>query len=370
MAVIRVLQMIGSLNIGGSQAMLMNIYRNIDKEKIQFDFILDHPEQLYYADEVKALGGKIYYMPTFKGYNLLQVKKAWNDFFKQHPEYKVLHSHVRSYALVYISIAKKYGVRTIIHSHSTSNGSGINSVVKKIMQYPLRYSADRFLACSQIAGEWLFGKKTCNSPKFDVINNALDVGKYRLDADVRTRYRSEMGVEDKFVYGHVGRLHESKNHLFLLEVFAKLYERDNNSFLLLVGDGELRPQIEEKIIELDISDNVMLLGNRSDIAECLWSMDAFLFPSKWEGLPISVVEAQATGLPCFVSDTVSGEVCLSDLITYLPIDSEDVWVDAILNSEKTKKDVSEDIKKSGYDIENSVNEITKLYFSLMGRDIE
>ncbi len=343
--------------------MLMNLYRKIDREKIQFDFIVDHPEQLYFAEEVKALGGKIYSMPTFKGYNIRQVKKAWRNFFQSHPEYKILHSHVRSYASIYIPIAKKYGLYTIIHSHSNSNASGISALVKKILQYPLRNCADYLLACSQKAGEWLFGKKACNSNRFEVFENALDIEKYQPNTAVRNRYRSELQIEDKTAYGHVGRFHESKNHMFLLEVFSKIHSRDDNTVLLLVGDGSLREDIENKIVELGIKDSVILLGNRSDIAECLWCMDIFLFPSKWEGLGLSLIEAQAAGLPCYVSDTVPKEATLSDLIEYLPINSSEQWLTAIMNSDKTRRDVRENIKKAGYDICDSVKKLTELYLS-------
>lgn len=343
--------------------MIMNLYRKMDREKIQFDFILDHPDQLYFAEEVKALGGKIYDMPTFKGSNLSQVKKAWRAFFSAHPEYKILHSHVRSYASVYISIAKEFGVYTIIHSHSTSNGSGISSVVKKVMQFSLRYRADHLLACSQIAGEWLFGKRLCHTEKFEVLANALDVEKYRLDEEVRARYRRDMGISDKKVYGHVGRFHESKNHMFLLDVFAKIYEKDKNSVLLLVGDGDLRRNIENRISKLGLEGSVILLGGRKDIAECLWSMDVFLFPSKWEGLAVSVIEAQATGLPCFVSDAVPKETQVSELVEYLSIDSPDTWIKAIFGKEIGRKDVSKDIKRAGYDIGDSVKRLTELYMS-------
>jgi len=157
--VIRVLQMIGSLNIGGSQAMILNLYEAIDRTKVQFDFILDEPTQRELADRVIQLGGKIYEMPKFTGKNYFEVKRAWKSFFAEHPEYKILHSHVRSYASIYFPIARKYGVATIIHSHSTSNGSGLKSLAKAMLQRPIRHMADYLFACSSASGQWLYGKK-------------------------------------------------------------------------------------------------------------------------------------------------------------------------------------------------------------------
>lgn len=244
---IRVLHMIGSLEIGGSQAMVMNIYRNIDRSKIQFDFIVDHPENAFFSEEITQLGGKIYYFPSFKGNNYYEIKKTWNNFFKEHPEYKILHSHVRSYASLYLPIAKKYGLKTIIHSHSTSNGSGIKALVKQILQYPLRFQADYFFGCSKIAGEWLFGKKVVNSAKYYMVKNAINLNDY-CSTDKREYYRKMINAKDDIVFGHVGRLHEAKNHEFLLEVFKKIHFQNPNTKLVIIGEGELRSSIEKNII--------------------------------------------------------------------------------------------------------------------------
>lgn len=364
---IRILHMIGSLNIGGSQAMIMNLYRNIDREKVQFDFILDHPEQLYFEEEVNKLGGKIYFMPTFNGKNISQVKREWNSFFDEHSEYKILHSHVRSYASIYLPIAKKHGLKTIIHSHSTSNGSGIKSYIKWLMQLPLRYQADYFFGCSKEAGEWLFGKKIVNSDKYHMLQNAIDTKKYAFNESIRKQYRNEIGVgEHTLVFMHVGRLHEAKNHQFLLEVFSKYYSRHADSVLVLVGDGDLRKDIENKIYNLNINESVIMLGARNDVPNLLQAADCFLFPSKWEGLPVTVVEAQAAGLPCLVSDTVTRDVNVSDLVKNLPIDHGiDCWVNAIKNMNYTKKDVTEDIVKAGFDIQSSAEWMEIFYRGLV-----
>lgn len=361
---IRVLHMIGSLNIGGSQAMIMNLYRNIDREQIQFDFIVDHPEQLYFAEEVESLGGKIFFMPEFTGINLLSVKKSWNNFFKRHPEYKILHSHVRSYASVYLPIAKKHGLKTIVHSHSTTNGTGILSAIKKIMQYPLRYQSDYLFGCSQASGEWLFGKSVVNSNKYYNLKNAVDVEKYKFNPDVREKYRNQLGLENKKTYIHVGRFHPSKNHIFLLEIFTKLCKKED-AVLLLVGDGGLNSKIKERVNELKLNDSVLFLGIRDDIPELFQAADCFVFPSLWEGLPVVAVEAQSAGMPCFISETITNEVTLTDLVKKLSItDGVECWVKAIEECDLSRRDRVNDIKNAGFDIEDTSKWITEFYESI------
>lgn len=359
---IRILHMIAALEMGGSQALVMNLYRHMDREQIQFDFVLDHPDRDDYAEEVKALGGRIYTMPGFHG-NVGEVRRAWDEFFTQHPEYKVLHSHVRSYASLYLPVAKKHGVKTIIHSHSTSNGRGLSALVKQMLQYPLRHQADVLMSCSREAGVWLFGEKACQSDRFFLLPNAVDVEKFRYNECVRREYRQQLGLEDKLVVGHVGRFHEAKNHGFLLESFAKLHEQKPESALLLVGDGELRAEIEKEIAALGIGDSVILTGNRSDVAELMQAMDLLAFPSRWEGLPVTVVEAQAAGLPCLISDRITRDVDLSPLVCRLPIDSAEDWAWAMAEPAE-RQDVCKDIAAAGFDIGESVRRLSGLYNKL------
>lgn len=364
---IRVLQMIGSLNVGGSQTFILNLYRFIDKRYIQFDFIIDHPKQTYFLDDVKKLGARVYIMPSFNGRNILQVKKEWNMFFQNHPEYQILHSHVRSYASIYIPIAKKYGLKTIIHSHSTSNGVGATAIIKRILQYSLRYQADAFMGCSCMAGEWLFGKKIVESNKYMTIKNFIDVDGYKCDWKIRHIYRQKLKLNDRKVCIHVGRFHESKNHEFLLRVFKKLHDEDNRFLLILVGDGELRTEIEKQIDLLKIKKDVILLGERKDIPELLACADCFLFPSKWEGFPMTVAEAQASGLPCFVSVKVPKDVSVSKLVKYLEIDETAIskWVDAVLESTLERKTVTSDLIVAGLDVRDAASKMKKFYLDFV-----
>lgn len=362
---IRILHMIGSLNIGGSQSMVINIHESLDKSKVQFDYIIDHPDHLYFAEKIKKLGGKIYTMPTFKGFNYFEIRSAWKHFFKQHPEYKILHSHVRSYASLYLPIAKKAGLKTIIHSHSTSNGSGLSSIVKRVLQYPLRYQADYFFGCSKEAGEWLLGKKIVDSPKYHVLKNAIDVEKYAFNMDNRVKLRSELGLGDKLTFVHVGRFHPAKNHLFLLNIFSEIHKRNPNTALLLVGDGELRPSIERQIAKLNLKNDVLLLGSRSDIPCILHAADCFLFPSIWEGFGMVAVEAQAAGLPCICSDSVPRSVKVTDNCSFVPINNLNEWVEKAstnLNSAKLLcRSSRTSIIEMGYDIKENAKILARFY---------
>lgn len=358
---IRVLHVIGCLEMGGSQAMVMNLLRNIDRSKVMFDFIVDHPERNDYEKEVLALGSKIYTMPSFKGYNTGEIRREWNKFFSEHPEYRILHSHVRSYASLYIPIAKKHGLKTVIHSHSTSNGKGIASVVKQILQYPLRYQADYLMACSNESGKWLYGNDVCDKDNYIFVPNAIDTEKFRYSESIASEYRHELDLENKFVIGHVGRFHEAKNHMFLLEAFAKVSAMRSDARLLLIGDGELRSNIENKIHELGIENSVVMTGNRNDVHKLMQTMDVFAFPSLWEGLPVTVVEAQAAGLPCIISDRITTDVDTSELVMRLPVDDSEVWSDAIQKVDLGHTDVIEKIKAAGFDVNDSAAMLTGFY---------
>ncbi|MBO5497401.1 MAG: glycosyltransferase family 1 protein [Oscillospiraceae bacterium] len=360
---IRVLQMIGSLNVGGSQTMMLNLYRNMDREQIQFDFILDHPDETYFASQVEELGGRIYALSPFRGTNAGEIKRDWNNFFYTHPEYTVLHSHVRSYASLYLPVAKAHGLKTIIHSHSTSNGSGVSAAVKEVLQKPLRHQADVLMACSTEAGEWLFGKKACQSERFVLLPNAVDLRRYDPNDEKRRALRRELGLEGRLVIGHVGRFMEVKNHSFLLEVFQKLHERQPASALLLVGDGPLQEETARRAVELGVADDVLMTGNRDDVPELLGAMDRFVLPSLWEGLPVTAVEAQAAGLPCFLSDSITRDVDITPLVHYLPLGNPDAWADEILG-DHPRRDVRADIVRAGFDVQGSARKLSELYLRL------
>lgn len=360
---IRVLQMIASLYYGGSQSMLMNIYKKIDRSRIQFDFIIDHDEYNNYLPLIEELGGKVYKMPSFNGKNIFEIKKAWNDFFVEHPEYKILHSHSRSYASIYIPIAKKHGVKTIIHSHNTSNGKGYASIVKNILQYPLRYQADYFFGCSRNAGEWLFGKKVINGDKFFILNNAIDADKFRFNEKIRESYRQEFNVVDKKVFIQVGEFNNQKNHEFTINLFKEIIRKYDNSILFLVGKGELEDKIKNMIKDAKLENSIVLLGFRDDVNNLLQMADYYVMPSNFEGLSVAAIEAQASGINCLLSDRVSKDVKVSDICGFVPLDINK-WLEAISNCKEIRKDTYNDIVKAGFDVNTTAKWLADFYEGL------
>lgn len=367
----RVLQVFGILNIGGAETMLMNLYRKIDREAIQFDFVVHGEERGVFEHEIETLGGHIYRCPKYSVKSAIRYQKWWNDFFKEHTGYQILHSHIRSTASVYLPIAKKHGMKTIIHSHSTSNGKGLSAFVKRIMQYPLRYQADYFTACSREAGEWLFGKKICNGDRFAVINNAIDVKSFVFNAQYRREIRNDFQIpETAFVLGFLARVSEPKNPLFAVEVFAQLRKIIPSSRFLFVGDGELMEPVKARIKALGLGDGVILTGTRVDAAWMFCAMDFYLLPSIWEGFGISLIEAQASGLRCICSENIPKNAIVTDLVKVLPLSSgPEAWADEAVKSAAlyARNGVPGKIIAARFDIGENVHKFSDLYYALAER---
>ena len=363
---IKVLHAIGELSIGGSQMLVLNIMKNIDKD-IQFDFIVDHSELRTLEKVFKELGANIYYIPTFYGWNLKEVVGAWRAFFEEHTEYDILHSHVRSYASIYFPIAKKYGVKTIIHSHSISNGKGFKAFVKNVFQIPLRYEADYFFACSNEAGKWLFGKRVIKKDVFFVIHNAIDSKEYQFDIKIRNEVRADIGITKENVYISVGRLVEAKNHEYLLNVFEEIKLRNANSILLIIGDGPCYEEIKKLIEMKKLEKSVLLLGARKDVAKLLQAGDCFLFPSLWEGLGLAAIEAQASGLKCICSENVPKEARITELCKFISLDNKKKWVSEALSLEYERKNTVNNIIGAGYDIKSIVKWLEDFYVQIVSR---
>lgn len=355
---VRVLQVFAQMNRGGAETMIMNLYRNIDRSKVQFDFIVHTEEKCAYDDEIEQLGGKIYRIPKYTGKNHFIYGKSWRDFFNSHSELKVVHGHVRSTASIYLNIAKKFKITTITHSHNTSSGKGVAALIKDFMQLPIRYTADYFFACSNYAGKWLFGNKILkkSNKNYFLLNNAIDTEQFVFNNDIKQEKRNELNLADKFIVGHIGRFHPQKNHKFLIDIFKSIHDLDDNSVLILVGSGTLKSEIERQVNSLGLSNSVIFLGVRSDIRELLQAMDVFLFPSLHEGLPVTLVEAQASGLPCVISNNITDEIKITNLVDSLDLnESSEVWAERVIKYKtfKNRKDTSYDIKKAGYDIKST-----------------
>lgn len=364
---IRVLQYIGSLKQGGSQAMIMNLYRGIDKDKIQFDFVIHDGVMTSMAEEAIRMGARVFSCPKFSLLTLSKYKKWWKEFFDEHNEIKILHCHVRSPASTVLKIAKKHGVTSISHSHSASYGKSVNSIIKRFLARNIKNNADYFMGCSLLAGEFLYGKNICKSDRYFSVKNAIDSKKYVYNLQTAKEVREEFNYTDNdVVIGHVGRFSQPKNHIFLIDIFNEIHKKDDKYKLLLVGDGELRKGIEEKVEKLGLRDFVSFVGLRTDINRIFMGIDLFLFPSLWEGLPVSVVEAQASGLKCVISSAISTEVIISPLVTAVDLSrGEKEWANIVVeNLGNERQDTSKYIIESGYDIKQSVDEISRLYLGL------
>lgn len=367
--------MIGSLGIGGSQSFVMSIYRKIDKSKVQFDFIIDHPEMDYYAEEIESLGGKIYRFNSFNGRNYHSLKKKWDSFFTLHPEYKILHCHVRSYSSIFIPIAKKHGIKVVIHSHNDSNGRGFKALIKNILQLPLRFECDYYMACSQKAGRWLFGNRICSTDRFMVVKNAIDTNTFLYNEKSRNKIRRKFNIADKFVLGFVARVTEQKNPLFVIEVMKELLRYDKDAVLLFVGDGELLERTKEKALKYGINNSIIFTGAQTEIGEILSAIDYYVLPSSWEGFGISLIEAEASGVNCICSLAIQPEA----LIIKEGVKQIDValgarrWADEIVKTHlndrsMVSKKASDIIKLRGFDIADNTNFFLSFYHEIIGAE--
>lgn len=348
---IRVLQVIGIMNRGGAETMIMNLYRNIDRSKVQFDFVENSCEPAAFDQEILTLGGRIYRCPHYNGKNHFSYVKWWETFFRDHAgEYSIVHGHLGSTAAIYLSIAKKQGAFCIAHSHSAGTGSP----VYRIFSYPTRYIADQFLSCSTDAAISRYGRKVGkDGNRCHVLNNAIDVRKFKFNPEIRTQIRNDLHIaKNAIVIGNVGRFVEAKNHSFLLDIFGSINRRNSSAILLLVGDGALRPQIESYIAEKHLQDSVILTGVQSNTWDFYQAMDVFLMPSLYEGLPVSLVEAQAAGLPCCVSSTVPHEAAITELVQFKSLDAPvEEWCDWVLGcAAMPRHNMEQEIRAAGYDI--------------------
>lgn len=359
---IRVLHIVPNMNIGGLETFIMNVYRNIDRTKIQFDFLEHYQEDSAYDQEIRDLGGKIYHFSLRNDNNIFKYIINLNNFFKSHSEYKILHCHMESIGALVFIIAKLHGVRVRIgHSHTTATNKNFKGFIKKITSKLFKYTTTLNLACSDEAGNYLFGNKSYN-----IVCNAIKVEDFYYDINVRKELRSIFNIEEKFVIGHVGRMDQGKNQLFLIDVFYEYLKVNSNACLVLIGDGEDRCKIIKKIREYDIDDKVLLLGTRRDVNKIYSMFDVFVFPSVFEGLGITLIEAQINGLPCIASKGIPQECVISDRVSFLDLsDSIDVWVKKIVDyKDYDRQLVVYNEKKDKYNIVFLVKYLEDLYTNL------
>lgn len=358
---VRVLHVVTYMGRGGLETMLMNYYRKADRNKIQFDFLVHRNFEADYDQEIRNLGGRIYKLPRLNPFSKTYLKEL-NSFFIEHKEYKIVHSHLDCMAGIPLKYAKRNGVPIrIAHAHSSNQTKDKKYLLKLIYKRNIRKNATDLFACAYDAGRWMFG---CD--RFHVMNNAIDAGAYAVNAKTAAEVRQELGVPgDAFVVGHVGRFAPPKNHKFIVRIFAEVAKVKPDAFLLFVGDGDLRKETEELTVDLGIRNRVIFAGMRTDVNRVLQAMDVFLFPSTYEGLPLSIIEAQAAGIPCLISDKVPIECRKTDLVRQLSLqESPDVWKDAVIAArEMLKRDTSGEIIKAGFDIASNTKWLESFYLN-------
>lgn len=365
---IRVLHVIGSMERGGAESLLMSLYRHIDRTQIQFDYVVHTDKNCAFDTEIRSLGGLVFHCPRYTIKNHFEYIRWWNHFFAAHPEYKIVHGHQRSTASIYLGIAKKSGITTIAHSHAVSSrGNLAETAIKSVLQHNIRYIADWFMACSPEAGQWLFGKEIVASDRFIWLKNAIEVDRFVFDSAKREAVRKEFGIENHIVFGHVGNFTPVKNHKFLIDVFNAILRYNEDAKLLLVGTGECRQQTEESVRSLGMDDKVIFAGVRDDIADILQAMDVFVFPSKHEGFGIALLEAQVADLPVVVSDSVPHEIAVTARVEFVPLsDGAQVWAHkAIAMAEMTqRRNRAAEIRSAGYDVAATARKLASFYQSI------
>lgn len=372
---VRVLQVVGKMHYGGMETLIMNLYRNMDKSKVQFDFLVHYEEPGEYDEEIRRLGGRIYVMPKTTFQNYFIYKKALEAFFKNHPEYKVIHGHLQSVAFMYHKIAKKYGSRyCITHAHNNGVEHSLKGRVSYFTALWAQKYTDEFWGCSKEACRYFFPKAIKQQKEVSIISNGIEAEKYQFRLEIREKLRKELGLSGQFVIGHVGRFSEQKNQSFLIDIFEEVIKKKEDAVLLLVGKGPDEKKIREKVSKSGLTDKVFFLGVREDVNEVMMAMDVFVLPSLFEGFGIVLVEAQAAGLPCFCTE---GKIAESTKISnqYYPVSlkrSAGFWADKICRvwEEEEKHDREKQYRLAishGFDMKQIAGNVEKEYISFAAK---
>lgn len=371
-APLRVLVLDTVMDRGGAETMMMNYLRHFDRSKVTYDFLVNRDYRAAYEDEIEALGGRIYRMcPMYPQY-FGRYKREFRNFLEQHTEYRIIHSNLeeRSYFPLLIAAEKGIPVR-IAHAHNRPVGFNLKSIFREYFRMRLPKYMTHMFACGTEAGDWLYGEK--NRDRVIQQRNAIDTSAYRYDASIATQVREEFGVTDSgtFVLGHVGRFFPQKNHTFLIDIFAEVHKRHPNSVLWLVGGGELndalKNQIKAKVDDFGLSDAVEFLGVRGDVNRLLQGMDSFILPSLYEGLPVTMIEAQASGLPCTISDRVPEQCDVTGNVQIIGLNATPAeWAKRILDQHAeyagtNRTEGAGKVTKAGFDIKANAEWLQRFY---------
>ena len=364
---IRVAQIMGKWLGGGVEAVVMNYYRHVDRTKIQFDFICDEDSTNIPYVEIERMGGKVTIIPSYS--KPFKYHKELKRVLKE-GNYKIIHSHISTMSVFSLFAAKCAWVPVrIAHSHSTTNKKEKKkNLMKQVLRPFSKVFATDYMCCSELAGRWLFGNKEYDKGNVYLLNNAINLDKFKYNESLRKKKRKELGIkDDTLVIGHIGRFVAQKNHDFLIDIFNEIHKKNNNSILLLAGQGPLMEDIKNKVKELNLDDNVKFLGQRNDANELYQAFDVFLLPSLYEGLPVVGVEAQAAGLLCYLSDDMTKETKVLDITKFMSLNNTpEEWADNILDDVKKYKriDTSKEMTAKNFNIKEEAKKLEEYYLNL------
>ena len=368
---VRILHILGNTQLGGAESRIMDLYRHMDRSVVQFDFVVHSKEEGYFNEEIRKLGGRIFRVPRFRVLNYFSYCRAWKKLLQEHrdadgrSEFHMIQGHMTSTAAIYLPIARKCGIETTIaHARSAGVDKGLKGILTRFLRCNLSKKADYLFTCSELAGISVFGKKAVEQGRTRFLPNDIDCQKFAPDPLVREKIRRELGIEKCYVIGHVGRFHYAKNHEYLLRVFAELVKRKTRDYvLLLLGEGSGMEDIRILSRELGIGDKVYFLGNKSNVNDYYQAMDYFVYPSRFEGMPGTIVEAQTAGLRCLMSDTICKEVIATELVTTRSIrEDPGLWADEIeqhLQYQRSSR--VDEMKELGFDVHGQAVLMTDFY---------
>lgn len=352
----RVLHIVGNMNMGGQETFIMNVYENIDRRKVQFDFIVHSKEEGYYDKRIEELGGRIYRIFPISKHPIKSIKQLI-DIIKKN-KYTILHRHTSSSVVaIEILIARILKVKKIIvHSH---NNSSKHKIINKIFRPILNLCANYKFACSEDAAKWLFGKKHYKEVK--IIYNGINLQNFLYNEEIRKKIRTQFNIKDNIVIGHIGRFEYQKNHKFIINIFSELLKNNKKYELWLIGDGKLKEEIEDYIGSKKIKEHVKLFGIVDNVNELLQGMDIFIFPSIYEGLGISLIEAQISGLKSIVSEAIQEEAIITDNVYRIPLSKTDLWKKKIESIKQYCRHITINSKMNNFSINNVSKTLEKIY---------
>ena len=361
---VKVLHFLGTLNMGGAETMIMNIYRTIDRQQVTFDFVVQGKETGYYEGEATTFGAKIYHVPK-RSKSIFGYLKAIYSVIKTN-KYSIVHFHTQNafFTVLDMVCARLAGTnKIIVHSHNTNDWRGKYARTLHMLFRPFIFCmADKRLACGNAAANWLYGTEK----NVEIIPLPVRTQKFVYTSEKQNELKVYENLLKNQVFVHVGRFWSQKNHIFLIEIFEAIHKIDKTAVLILIGEGELKSSIEKLVNEKGLLNSVIFYGNIPNVWDKLIMADAFILPSLYEGFPTVVLEAQAAGLPCYISDSVTSLICETDLVKMISLEeSPETWAKIIVCSKKKKqREKYNEMIKQKYDVEIVTDKLTQIYFNL------